>query len=180
MTDDGFERVFPQLNDSEEEEILEECERIEAPAGTAVLRKGEGGGDFYVVESGVFKVYEETGGEDFVLALLNRGDVFGELSFLDGSPRSACVRAQTDGVLLRFHRSAFPRLLLKNPYTASRLLFSLASIVSARLRMADEALSSLAFDQPEATSDEMHQLAAEMHRAVYNELEIGTDSALEF
>jgi len=174
-------RVFPQLSPTEEEEILSECTRVEAPAGSAVLRKGEGGGDLYVVDSGVFKVYEETGGEDFVLALLNRGDVFGELSFLDGSPRSACVRAQTDGTLLRFCRSDFPKLLLKNPYTASRLLFSLASIVSARLRKADEALSILAFEQPEASSEEMHMLAAEMHRAVHKELLPGlSDSALEF
>lgn len=174
-------RVFPQLSTSEEEEILSECTRVEAPAGMAVLRKGEGGGDLYIVESGVFKVYEETGGEDFVLALLNKGDVFGELSFLDGSPRSACVRSQTDGTLLRFQRSDFPKLLLKNPYTASRLLFSVASIVSARLRKADEALSILAFEESDASSDEMHQLAAEMHRAVYMELSPeASDTALEF
>ncbi len=179
MTD--RKRVFPQLSTSEEEEILAECTRVESPAGTAVLRKGEGGGDLYVVDSGVFKVYEETSGEDFVLALLNKGDVFGELSFLDGSPRSACVRSQSDGILLRFQRSDFPRLLLKNPYTASRLLFSLASIVSARLRKADEALSILAFEESEASCDEMHQLAAEMHRAVHMELSPGSsESALEF
>jgi CRP-like cAMP-binding protein len=180
MTAGEHKRVFPQLNSSEEDEILSECTRLAAPAGTAVLRKGEGTGDLYIVSDGVFKVYEETGGEDFVLALLNRGDVFGELSFLDGSPRSACVRAQTDGVLLRFQRTDFPRLLLKNPYTASRLLFSLASIVSARLRKADEALASLAFDVPEASSDEMHMLAAEMHRAVHTELNLSPESALEF
>ncbi len=177
----GVKRVFPQLSASEEAEILSECTRMEAGAGTAVLRKGEGGGDLYIVESGVFKVYEETAGEDFVLALLNRGDVFGELSFLDGSPRSACVRCQNDGSLLRFGRPDFPKLLLKNPYTASRLLFSLASIVSARLRKADEALAVLAFDEPDASSDEMHRLAAEMHRAVHMELSPGSsESALEF
>jgi CRP-like cAMP-binding protein len=163
-------RVFPQLNESEESEILSVCTRIAASAGTAVLRKGDAGGDLYIVESGVFKVYEDDAGEEFVLALLNPGDVFGELSFLDGSPRSASVRAQSDGALLRLERSAIPSLVLKNPYTATRLLFSLASIVSARLRKADEALANLAFGQEEASCEELHQLAAEMYREVFTEL----------
>lgn len=163
-------RVFPQLTESEEQEILEACTRLECSSGSTLLRKGEDGGDLYIVESGAFMVYEDGAGEEFVLAMLNPGDVFGELSFLDGSPRSASVRAQSDGTLLRLERSAIPGLVLKNPYTATRLLFSLASIVSARLRKADQALASLAFEQPEASCEELHQLAAEMHRAVYMEL----------
>lgn len=166
----GSIRVFPQLTSAEEEEILSECERIVAAAGTPILHKGEGGGDLYIVESGLFKVYEETPGDDFVLALLDPGDVFGELSFLDGSPRSASVRAQSDGSLLRLSRGDFPKLVLKNPYTATRLLFSLASIVSARLRKADEALADLAWGQQDASCEELHQIAAEMHRAVFQEL----------
>jgi len=163
-------RVFPQLNESEEQDILSVCTRIEASAGTAVLRKGDGGGDLYVVETGVFKVYEDEAGEEYVIALLNPGDVFGELSFLDGSPRSASVRAQSDGSLLKLERSAIPSLVLRNPYTATRLLFSLASIVSARLRKADEALANLAFGQQEASCEELHSLAAEMYREVFAEL----------
>jgi CRP-like cAMP-binding protein len=162
--------VFPQLAVAEEEEILAECQRIEATAGMPILRRGEEGGDLFIVERGIFKVYEETGGEDFVLALLNPGDVFGELSFLDGSPRSASVRSVSDGALLRLSRAEFPKLVLKNPYTATRLLFSLASIVSARLRKADEALSDLAWGREDASCEELHQLAAEMHRAVHQEL----------
>jgi CRP/FNR family cyclic AMP-dependent transcriptional regulator len=163
-------RVFPQLNEAEEQEVLSVCTRITAPAGTPLFRKDDGGGDLYIVESGMFKVYEDEKGEEFVLALLNPGDVFGELSFLDGSPRSASVRAQSDGILLKLERSAIPSLVLKNPYAATRLLFSLASIVSARLRQADEALANLAFGQNEASCEELHSLAAEMHRAVFTEL----------
>ncbi|MCA1671302.1 MAG: cyclic nucleotide-binding domain-containing protein [Actinobacteria bacterium] len=62
------------------------------------------------------------------------GSVFGELSFFDGRPRSALVRAVTDGQLLRLSFDAFEVLSAKEPVLARSVLLDLGRILAARLR----------------------------------------------
>jgi CRP/FNR family transcriptional regulator, cyclic AMP receptor protein len=96
---------------------------------------------FYLILEGSAKVVL-TGpdGREAVLALLEEGDFFGEMSLLDGDPRSATVRATTEIRLVLLRRPSFMDLLQKHPEISIALLTAL----SARLRQANRKISALA------------------------------------
>jgi len=68
-----------------------------------------------------------------------RGDFFGEMSLIDGEPRSASVRTVTDAQLLIIHRESFLQLIRQSPEIAMGLL----SEMSKRLRKANRQIGSL-------------------------------------
>src|SRR5258708_38747540 len=76
------------------------------------------------------------GGADRVLAVLEKGDFFGEMSVLEDMPRAASARALTDARLLQINGSTFDQLLQGNPEIAVRMLRKL----SRRLRATAELL----------------------------------------
>ncbi|MBI5607878.1 MAG: mechanosensitive ion channel family protein [Deltaproteobacteria bacterium] len=77
-------------------------------AGEYVLRKGDAGGEMYVVEHGeVAVVVEQASGQATEVARLGKGQFFGEMSLMTGAPRTATVRAATDLALLVVDTAAF-------------------------------------------------------------------------
>jgi CRP/FNR family transcriptional regulator, cyclic AMP receptor protein len=77
------------------------------------------------------------------IARLGAGDLFGELSLLDGAPRSATVIADTDMVVTVFDRREFIRLV----ETSSSIALKLLEAIAARLRAADQELASKSSNQ---------------------------------
>ena len=82
-----------------------------------------------------------TQGADLTLAVMGEGDFFGDMSLLDGRPRSASASAATDAVLLSLERNDFATLLRSRPDAALAIL----AVVAARLRESDQMASDLAF-----------------------------------
>jgi CRP/FNR family transcriptional regulator, cyclic AMP receptor protein len=101
----------------------------ELPAGSVLTRQGAAGGIAYILASGQAEVIR--GGRR--LALLGPGDVVGELSLIDGKPRSATVKAVTDLEVLEIDARDLSRLLRKAPAVSRNLLEALAE----RLRQTD-------------------------------------------
>lgn len=99
------------------------------PAGTVLTRQGAAGGLAYVIAKGTAEVVR--GGRR--LARLGRGDVVGELSLIDGEPRSATVKAVSDLEVLELSAQDLHKLLRKAPSVTRKLLEAL----SERLRDAD-------------------------------------------
>jgi CRP-like cAMP-binding protein len=81
--------LFEELTDPELRKVAALAKAMEFPAGEAVTEEGTAGGRFHVIESGTAKVV--AGGR--TRATLGPGDYFGELSLIDGEPRSASVVA---------------------------------------------------------------------------------------
>ncbi len=94
----------------------------------------------YLIASGTVQVYM-TGvdGRETILSFLERGDFFGEMSLIDGEPRSASVRTVTDAQLMIIHRDPFLTLIRQTPEIAMSLL----SEMSKRLRKANKQIGSL-------------------------------------
>lgn len=92
-------------------ELLQCFERVLVKAGQMVVREGEPGDCYYLVESGRCLVKKRVGGADMELAELKSGDVFGEESLLADVPRGASVCMKTDGILLRLAKPDFNRLM---------------------------------------------------------------------
>ena len=107
---------------------------------TIILERDDSIKALYIVADGDVQVYL-TGpdGRETILSLLSRGDFFGELSLLDGDPRSASVRAVSDCRVLVLMRQDFLKLLDAKPSLVRTLLAEL----SKRLRRANKQISSL-------------------------------------
>jgi len=96
-------------------------------------------------------------GNDLVLAVLGAGDFFGDLSLLDGRPRSASAAATSDTTLLALERTDFIALITSRPEAAMAVL----EAVSRRLRETDEMAADLAFlDVPGRLAKKLLDLAA--------------------
>jgi CRP-like cAMP-binding protein/Zn-dependent protease len=82
-------------------------------AGKTVFRQGDRPKAFYVVRRGTLRVVEEDPetSNERVLRTLGRGESFGELGLVDGSLRTATVRASVDGELFEVDEATFDRLL---------------------------------------------------------------------
>jgi CRP-like cAMP-binding protein len=109
---------------------------IEVRGGEHVFREGELGTEMYIIHSGQVEILKRVGGAERQLAVLEKGDFFGEMSLLEDLPRAASARAQGDVKLLEINGATFDRMLRSNPEIAVRMMRKL----SRRLRQTDELL----------------------------------------
>ena len=98
----------------------------EAAAREVLFWVGDAGGpdaEFFVISRGrVLITYPDESGREVTLAVLGPGDFFGEVSLLDGGPRTATARVQDDATLLTLRRDAFLDFLRTYPSAAIHLL----------------------------------------------------------
>ncbi len=97
--------------------------------GSLIVRAGAPGDAFYVILDGTVRVVPTAGRP----ATLRAGDSFGEMSLLDGEPRSADITAVSEVLTMTIGRAAFAKLLRREPQISHGLLRTLA----ARLRAAE-------------------------------------------
>jgi len=99
--------------------------------GTLVTREGHGDREMYVILEGTFEVVDP---EDRRIALLTKGDLFGEVAFFrESGRRTATVRAAGDGQVLVLRRRFLTDLMKDDPRSASKILYNLGRILSERL-----------------------------------------------
>jgi Cyclic nucleotide-binding domain/FHA domain len=122
---------------------------VEHKAGEYVFREGDLGTEMYIINEGKVEILNQVGDEEQLLAVLEKGDFFGEMSVLEDLPRAASARALTDVRLLQINGSTFDHLLRTNPEIAVRMMRKL----SRRLRETDEMMKSVLGTK--ATSREM-------------------------
>lgn len=103
--------VLSQLPPANIDTLLKRFERVKVKAGEVVLREGDEGDWYYLIESGRCEVSRRVGGGDVPLAELKGGDSFGEEALVAGSLRNATVTMRTNGVLLRLGKQDFIALL---------------------------------------------------------------------
>lgn len=121
-------------------------EEVKYPEGTEIFPEGSVGEALYIIFSGevlITKIINKKTGETKPLALLSKGDFFGEMSLLEDKPRSASAIAKSAVVLLRLARKEFQTLLHSEPEIAGTFLFALNNQLSARLRHTSQELTLL-------------------------------------
>jgi CRP/FNR family transcriptional regulator, cyclic AMP receptor protein len=91
-------------------------------AGASLVKEGRPGESFFVILSGEAKVTVK--GRRVHRAI--PGDHFGEISLLDGGPRTASVVSETPMTVLMIERSDFQKVLRNDPTLAMHLLRSMA------------------------------------------------------
>ncbi|MBC9783215.1 DUF2225 domain-containing protein [Heliobacterium chlorum] len=109
-------------------------------ADDIIVHEGEPGNEMYIILSGKVEVYiQSIDGFPIVITELQAGDFFGEMSLLEGLPRSASVRAIENTILLSISESNFESIMSRQP----RLAFKVMKGLSARLRQLNEELRRL-------------------------------------
>ncbi|OGS74701.1 MAG: hypothetical protein A2063_08350 [Gallionellales bacterium GWA2_60_142] len=91
--------------------LLQRFEAVVVWAGDVIIREGDEGDFYYLIDSGRAEVVRHVGGVDVLLAELKAGDVFGEEALVSGARRNATITMKTNGVLLRLGRPDFLALM---------------------------------------------------------------------
>ena len=103
--------IFARLPAARIEGMLARFERIGAKRGEVIIREGDEGDYYYVVESGRCQVERLVGGVKVALAELKSGDAFGEEALASEARRNATVIMANDGKLLRLGKQDFHEIL---------------------------------------------------------------------
>jgi CRP/FNR family transcriptional regulator, cyclic AMP receptor protein len=116
------------------------------PKGSIIFQQGDSGTTLYLVEKGEVKLtVTSDSGKEVTLAILGPEAFFGELSLLDGGPRSANAIARVDCMVGTLDRGPLLRFLADHPRATSSLL----SVMAGRLRRTtDQVHDAVFFDIP--------------------------------
>ena len=125
MQTDVLRELFPLFN-SASPETLEQLQGIvvrhDYPTNRAVLMEDSWGNAVYFIESGWVKVRRHSGESVITLAILGKGDFFGEMAILDESPRSTDVIALSPVKLLSISAQQFIQILFNDSQLHHRML----------------------------------------------------------
>jgi uncharacterized membrane protein len=131
--------LFALLDDEERAALADVLKLARFPKGQAVFRTGEVGGALYLVKAGLVRVsIENNEGAQVILGEYGRGQVFGEISLLDGGPRTSTALALEDTEVLILNRSHLLDIITKYPHSAMDLM----TVIGGRLRATDQFLRS--------------------------------------
>ena len=119
--------------------------------GETIFHYGDAGGEIFILRTGRVELFiESTEGQKIVLSENEKGDVIGELSFLDGGSRTATALAREDTQMLAMHRDRLLEFIDKHPHAAMDLL----TVVGRRLRATDELLRTRVSRNPNLEEEE--------------------------
>jgi CRP/FNR family transcriptional regulator len=134
--------VFSTLAPEELARVAEVAVPRRFNAGEVVFNEGDEGSTCYMVRSGRARAVREHGdGRSITLAHFGPGDIFGEMSMLDGERRSATVEATEDTEAIAILGTDMHRLLRAHPDIAVKLIAALGQ----RLRDTNERLARQSF-----------------------------------
>lgn len=142
MSTGDFLKATTFCRDMNEEEVVALAgvmvERT-VDAQAIVFSQNEPGTALFVVREGGVKVIRRaTDGSEKILGLMRPGDIFGELAFLDLTPRSATAKTVQATVLLELDQTAYAKLVAGNPGLAAKVMGMAAKLLAGRLRGANE------------------------------------------
>ncbi len=123
--------LFKYLGENQLERLANLAIKRSLPEGT-IIKEMDAADGLYILESGVAQVTKSSAGaagSEAVLATLHQGNCFGEISLIDGLPRSANVTAIGPIVCYFLPRKAFINALMENPQISFAMLQSFASMV---------------------------------------------------
>lgn len=123
--------LFSRLSDEHLQLLVKNLGIQTFQRGDMLMQQGDIGEELYIIVSGQVRIFTiNEVGQDLSLIIYRPGDFLGELSLLDGQPRSANAQAMRRTTTLTLHRTAFLETISTNPYIAQAVIEALA----ARLR----------------------------------------------
>lgn len=136
--------VFQDLTIFDLKFVVPILHQREYQKGELIFREGEAGNGMYIVQSGQVDILGlNIAGEEVLYASLIDRQFFGELSLVDGQPRSATAIAAAACTLYGFFKPDLLELIEKHPSIGSKILFNLTNVLGSRLRDSNTKLMEL-------------------------------------
>ncbi len=131
--------IFSGLSREDVAKILGKLEERSFTAGETIIRQGDQGDAFYLIQTGAVQVVVDGGaGNSEIIAILGPRDWVGEMALFSGEPRSATIVAVKDSTLWRLSRQEWDDLIEKHP----SLLLQCCATLSKRLNFVDRQYST--------------------------------------
>ncbi|HSJ58089.1 MAG TPA: ATP-binding protein [Anaerolineae bacterium] len=128
--------LFSGLEEEDLDRLCRMAEPLTVGAGELLIEEGAPGDALYIIVAGEFEVTKRAGDREVVISKREPGEMIGETSLLDGSPRNASVRALHDSQVFKIGQEAFQQLLTSSP-GATRAIFQ---TMISRLRSTESLL----------------------------------------
>ncbi len=109
------------------------------PKGTMIMSESQKGAEMFVIQEGQVAITKIVNGNEVTLAVLHKGDMFGEMALLENKPRSACAIANEDCRLMVVNSQNFDQMVTTQPQLISRLTVTLADRLWSMYRQLDNA-----------------------------------------
>lgn len=151
--------IFKDFEGETLAELVQAAESRSFSRGGVIFTEGDEGTELFVVVSGRIAIANRSiDGRESVVALMERGDLFGDMALFDGRARSAEARALEPSDVI-----AIPFDLLRSIYeTKPELLWNVVEMLAVRLRNTDEQLADSVFlDVTGRTAKRLLELAGE-------------------
>ena len=132
--------LFEGLTPLQLDLVAKNAHRRVFAAGTNVMTVEQPGEAVVIILHGTVKIHIEQGGRDVILSILGGGDLLGEMSLIDSMGRSASALTLESSLMLWMDKTTFNYLLDNFPPVARNLV----KILSARVRLSDQVIQSLA------------------------------------
>ncbi len=113
--------------------------RVSFSKGELIFPEGDLGNEMFIIQAGKVRIFKNIDGFDQTLTVLEKGDFFGEMSILEGMPRSASAEAEEDCDLIKINSANFVAMIKSNIEIAIRIMRKL----SLRLREANVQIEKL-------------------------------------
>jgi len=114
------------------------------PKDHLLFAEGESGQNLYIIQTGSVKITKIVNGQEIVLAVLNKSDIFGEMAMLDDKPRAATAEIYEDCKLLAVNKDNFSKLITDQP----DMVVKLTSIMSERIWLLYRQLDNTFIENP--------------------------------
>ncbi len=149
--------LFQALDPGEMARITAHTSRRPVTRGAVLFTDGDAADRMFIVSSGRVALSRRVPeAKEAIVALLEAGDLFGELSLFDGEPRTAGARALEAGELLVVPYAPVTEVLSARP----ALLWPIVGLLARRIRVTDASLAeSLFLDVPGRTAKQLLELA---------------------
>ena len=129
--------LFESLEDEDLAALVNKLREVTVASGETVFAQGDEGDAMYVIVDGAVDIVAGSGKQKVILTSLFKQQYFGELSLLDGAPRSATAVASRDTLLLALERDDFVEFIKKRPEAALSIMHE----VGERIRATNEAMT---------------------------------------
>jgi CRP/FNR family cyclic AMP-dependent transcriptional regulator len=156
--------LFSVLHPGDLQVLASRFHPVRYARGEVIFREGEPAERLFLMKSGRVKLsIASPSGQEMLIGVLGRGQIFGELEVIDRGTRAMDARAMEDADLYAFAGDVFWTMLENRPALARRLL----ELMARRLRRADQNSQDLVFfDAPTRLARRLLQLAEEHGEAV--------------
>ncbi|KAF7262182.1 hypothetical protein EG68_00485 [Paragonimus skrjabini miyazakii] len=127
--------LFRCLDEEQTSLVIDAMQEKIIKSGEIIIKQGDDGDNFYVIESGTYDVYVRTSSDDHeelgkkVCSYTDHGS-FGELALMYNTSRAATIKAVTDGVLWFMDRNTFRKIVLKAAFLKRQMYEELLKEVS--------------------------------------------------